>query len=266
MNPQIVFADGTYLEQSIIYGPVASRRYGVSLGINISGDSLKQCSFNCGYCFRGWNEHYSRGEEFLALLPTVEQVEAALIQWQAARSLTDAPLGDICIAGNGEPTDHPDFARIVDFVIDFRNQFHPGVGITCLSNGYYLYKEDVRNAFLKLERPCCKLDAGDETTLKRINVPMAGFDFNRYVALLCSMEKPLLQTMIHGGKRGNVNALESWFEVVGKIQPGYVYFYTVNKATAAPGTEAVSEETLTHIARQLYQRHQVKSNYWEADT
>ena len=84
------------LFDSIVYGPIHSRRLGVSLGMNLMPTTVKLCTFDCVYCECGWNQPVSH-----PVLPTREQIRTAL---DAKLSTLDIPLDVITISGNGEPT------------------------------------------------------------------------------------------------------------------------------------------------------------------
>ena len=107
------------LFEGIVFGPVRSRRLGVSLGVNLLPPNSKICSFNCLYCECGFN--FSSSEKY----PTFEQVSEALEQRLKMMKEGNEPLDVITFAGNGEPTLHPDFERIVDATITLRNYYFP---------------------------------------------------------------------------------------------------------------------------------------------
>ena len=106
------------LYDSPVFGPVHSRRLGISLGINLMPRDGKLCSFDCIYCECGLNENHRTS----APRPTREQVREALEA--KLRSMSDAgELPDVLtFAGNGEPTAHPDFPSIIDDTIALRNR------------------------------------------------------------------------------------------------------------------------------------------------
>ncbi len=124
----------------IIYGPVNSRRFGHSLGINLSG-SGKQCSFNCPYCFRGFNQRRTPSQEYVNNLPTIDEVLKEL--HLHLNQLDKLKIEDWTIAGNAEPTDHPHFPEIVNQMIALRNRkyqhikrLRPQDGTTIISISY----------------------------------------------------------------------------------------------------------------------------------
>ena len=103
------------LFDSIVYGPIRSRRLGVSLGMNLMPTTAKLCTFDCVYCECGWNQPVSR-----PVLPTRQQVREALA---AKLSSIANELDVITFSGNGEPTLHPDFLGIIQDTCAIRNQY-----------------------------------------------------------------------------------------------------------------------------------------------
>ena len=120
----------TIIYPSPIFGPVNSRRLGVSLGINLMPDDGKVCSFDCLYCECGFNADFRPTHK----RPTREQVKAGLAEVLENRHKNHEPLDDITFAGNGEPTGHPDFKAIVEDTVTVRNQYFPEAKLSVLSN------------------------------------------------------------------------------------------------------------------------------------
>ena len=100
----------TIIFPSPIFGPVHSRRLGVSLGINLLPSDGKVCSFDCIYCECGYNgEHRPKSS-----LPTREEVRMALEE-KLKEMKSNGPAPDVLtFAGNGEPTAHPHFPEIIE--------------------------------------------------------------------------------------------------------------------------------------------------------
>ena len=102
---------GTFLFDKIVFGPVHSRRLGLSLGINLLPVTKKYCNFNCIYCECGWSNIH---KITLADLPTRAQIREALDSKLQSMQKEGRFPDVITYAGNGEPTMHPDFAEIID--------------------------------------------------------------------------------------------------------------------------------------------------------
>ena len=95
----------TFLFDKIIFGPVRSRRLGVSLGVNLLPTASKVCSFDCIYCECGWTNSAES-----AKLPTREEIRIKMEERLKQMSTDGEDLDVITYAGNGEPTLHPEFA------------------------------------------------------------------------------------------------------------------------------------------------------------
>jgi wyosine [tRNA(Phe)-imidazoG37] synthetase (radical SAM superfamily) len=211
----------TFLFDQIIFGPVKSRRLGVSLGINLLPVDSKLCSFDCIYCECGWNP---RRREKKAQLPSrslvKQRLEEKLLGMQQSGELPDV----ITFAGNGEPTLHPEFAGIIDDTILLRNQLAPGARIAVLSNASMLQKPEVVNALLKIEDNIQKLDSGFEETIKKIDCPVGRFNLGKVVENLKAFNgQVVIQTLFLRGTFKNERIdntteeeIERWLQLVRK--------------------------------------------------
>lgn len=240
------------LFDKIVFGPVRSRRFGVSLGINLIPTTKKICSFDCIYCECGWTDD-SQTNAFPSRETVCKHLEQRLIQMQEEHEAPDS----ITFAGNGEPTLHPDFAGIVDDTITLRNRFFPDAVITVLSNSTMLDKEEVFTALKKIDNNTMKLDAGTEEMYHRINRC-----YNKQQTLehitqnLCRFKGDLIvQTLF---LRGNYNGelidntseeeVSEWLERIQRIRPRKVLLYPLNRATPAEDLVYVAPEELHSIA------------------
>mgnify|MGYP006338539333 CR=1 FL=1 len=124
----------TVIYPSPIFGPVHSRRLGVSLGINLLPADGKFCTFDCIYCECGFNADFRPHQK----LPTREEVrhalEARLLDMQQ-----NGPKPDVLtFAGNGEPTAHPQFAGIMEDTLALRDKYFPEAKVSVLSNSTFM--------------------------------------------------------------------------------------------------------------------------------
>ena len=152
---------------SIVFGPVRSRRLGSSLGINLLPLKGKLCSFDCVYCECGWNAEGRSDNK----IPTVEQVREALRSKLVECHRDNIPVDSITFSGNGEPTLHPDFPEIIDYTIALRDELFPEAVISVLSNATMLGKPGVKEALSKVDNPILKLDGVDEDYVRLIDRP-----------------------------------------------------------------------------------------------
>src|SRR5688572_2305811 len=172
------------LRTGIVYGPVASRRLGRTLGINLAPAGRKACNFECAYCRFAWTEPPARGD-----WPDPSDVVGAVEHALATCGEIDA----ITVAGNGEPTLHPAFAPIADGLFKARNRLAPDAKLTLLSNGSMLHRLEVVNALGRFDSRVMKLDAGDATTFRLMNA--APLTLGRLVADLRGVGRLTLQSM-----------------------------------------------------------------------
>ena len=119
----------TSLYDQVIFGPVHSRRLGLSLGVNLLPLDNKLCSFDCIYCECGWAGRGAK-PRFNDRATVRELLRAKLLEMTGAGTPPDV----ITFAGNGEPTMHPEFGAIIDDTIAARDELCPKAKISVLSN------------------------------------------------------------------------------------------------------------------------------------
>ncbi len=243
----------TILFHSTIFGPVHSRRLGVSLGVNLSPVDGKICSFDCLYCEAGYN---SQGAGKSGL-PTREEVCGLLEERLRAMSRAGERLDVITFSGNGEPTVHPMFAQIVDDTIALRDRYFPQVKISVLSNSTRLDDNRVVDALMKVDNNILKLDSAITPTMRLIDRPnqpaLTGELLIEQIARFGS--QCIVQTMMlrgwHDGQRidnttdEEVNAL---LQAYCRIRPREVMLYSIDRATPEERLEKVPKEELEKIA------------------
>ncbi len=243
----------TFLFDQIIFGPVKSRRLGVSLGVNLLPTDSKVCSFDCIYCECGWTP---KKREQKADLPSRQLVRKKMEEKLSGMIQNDEWPDVITFAGNGEPTLHPEFEGIIDDTIDLRDQLTPQARIAVLSNATMLHKPSVINALLKVDDNIQKLDSGIEATIRQIDCPTSVYKLNSVVENLKSFQgKVIIQTMFLRGKFNDKivdntteDELTEWMKLLAEIKPSQVMIYTIDRDTPASGLEKVKLEQLQQIA------------------
>ncbi|HDR51908.1 MAG TPA: radical SAM protein [Mariniphaga anaerophila] len=246
----------TFLFDEIIFGPVQSRRLGVSLGVNLLPVNVKVCSFDCIYCECGFTPKKYKEKADLPTRQEVKQkLEEKLLQMAADSKKPDV----ITFAGNGEPTLHPEFAGIIDDTIELRNQLSPKARIAVLSNATMLHKPDVFNALLKVEDNIQKLDSAFEETVELLDCPRGNFNLQKVVEQLKSFNgKVTIQTLfVKGEFKGQTvdnsteKEISAWLKLLQKIQPEQVMIYTIARDTPVDTLEKIPEVKLDAIAKLL---------------
>ena len=237
----------------IIYGPIRSRRLGISLGVNLLPLHSKLCNFDCIYCECGWNED-NRAEK--PQFNTREDVRTAL-EATLTKMREDGTQPDvITFAGNGEPTIHPEFEGIIDDTIALRNKLAPKAKVSVLSNATQLHRKEVCNALQRVDNPILKLDSAIESTAQSINKPCGNYSVERIVKQLEAFGKEfVLQTMFlrgeHNGKQidnTTEHEIMAWLAVVEHLRPRSVMVYSIDRATPCQTLQKVGREELEAIA------------------
>ncbi len=243
----------TFLFDEIIFGPVKSRRLGVSLGINLLPVDSKVCSFNCIYCECGWTPGKHEKKAGLPARSAVAQkLEEKLLAMQNAGKLPDV----ITFAGNGEPTLHPEFAGIIDDTVRLRNKLAPACRIAVLSNATMIHREPVFQALLRVDDNILKLDSAIPSTVELLNCPLGSFNPGQVIEQLIRFgNHAVIQTMfVRGEYNGRTvdnttgEELEAWMETLKKIRPRQVMIYTIARDTPAKGLVKVPVKELNRIA------------------
>lgn len=246
----------TFLFDEIIFGPVQSRRLGVSLGVNLLPVNVKVCSFDCIYCECGFTPKKYHEK---AVLPTRQEVKQKLEE-KLHKMAADGQKPDvITFAGNGEPTLHPEFVGIIDDTIELRNQLASNARIAVLSNATMLHKPDVFNALLKVEDNIQKLDSAFEETVELLDCPRGNFNLQKVVEQLKSFNgKVTIQTLfVKGEFKGQTfdntteKEISAWLELLQKIQPEQVMIYTIARDTPIDTLKKISPEKLDAIAAKV---------------
>jgi wyosine [tRNA(Phe)-imidazoG37] synthetase (radical SAM superfamily) len=227
---------GTFLFDKIVFGPVNSRRLGVSLGINLLPGRKKVCNFNCIYCECGWSPPVEKEGGYL---PLREEVYEAL-----ASRLQEMKTGDIrpdviTYAGNGEPTLHPDFPEIIYDSILLRNKFFPLAKIAVLSNATTITDPSIREALMKVDMNILKLDSAFTETIIKHNQPRININADELIENLARFNgRVIIQTLfLRGRYKGNSidnttpEEIDAWLKALTKIKPAEVMIYTIARDT-----------------------------------
>lgn len=240
--------------EGVIYGPVNSRRFGRSLGINLISTG-KYCSFNCVYCFRGFNE--GSLDKNKADFYTRELVVEAFNEYVNNNSLKD--VDDISVAGNGEPTDSKFLPEIIDYLYDFRNKNYPDIKLTILTNGMgFISRLNPDSGYLmqsitKLDQVCVKLDSGNADTWRKIGNPYKKTEFSEWFAAIKNITKPSVQTMLLNGRIDNTteDELNLLINSYKELNPERIHVITINKTPADSRLKPVPEDKLNEINKRI---------------
>lgn len=240
---------------SPIFGPVHSRRLGVSLGINLMPDDGKICSFDCIYCECGYNADHRPTHK----IPTREDVRSAL-EARLQDMLQNGPKPDVfTFAGNGEPTGHPHFAEIIDDTLELRDRYFPEAKVSVLTNATFILRPTVFEALKKVDNNIVKLDTVDLDYIHRVDRPNGVYDLSALIERMHEFQGHcIVQTMFMKGMYKGVDVDNTgdsyvlpWLDVVKYIAPEKVMIYTIDRATPEEGLEKASHEELDRIVALL---------------
>ena len=248
--------DQTVLFHSTVFGPIHSRRLGVSLGINLMPDDGKVCSFDCLYCEAGFN---AQGAGTTGL-PLRDQVRARLEAKLKEMHANGDPLDVITFSGNGEPTLHPEFPDIIEDTLAIRDKFYPEAKVSVLTNSTMIFKPEVAEALKKVDNNILKLDSALEDTMRLIDRPNSpGFSVAKVVEGLRQFEgSGIIQTMILRGNHDGAaidnttdEEVSALIEAYRKIRPREIMIYSLDRSTPEEKLVKVSKEELIEIGRKI---------------
>ena len=232
----------TRIYPSPIYGPVHSRRLGISLGINLLPSDGKSCTFDCIYCECGYNRDRIPHQRRPSRAEVAEALERQLRQMHEEGVHPDV----LTFAGNGEPTSHPDFAGIIDDTVRLRDLYCPEAKISVLSNSTFIHRQSVHDALMKVDNNILKLDTVDPDYIRAVDRPVSpNYDVSRIVGELKRFGgHVIIQTMFMKGETAPEDGsapvsvdntgeayVMSWLEAVKAIGPQEVMIYTIDRET-----------------------------------
>lgn len=242
----------TVIYPSPVFGPVQSRRLGVSLGINLLPADGKVCSFDCIYCECGLNAERRPKRP----LPTIEELETALEETLEKMKAEGRMPDVLTFAGNGEPTMHPRFPEAVDCAIRLRDRFCPKAKISVLSNSTRIHKPEVREALMRVDNNILKLDTVNPEYISLVDRPVSpSYDVRKVIDNMKLFHGHcIVQTMFMGGEMEGKNVdntsddfVNPWLEAVKEIKPSMVMIYTIDRETPDQDLKKASHEVLDNI-------------------
>ncbi|MFA5045651.1 MAG: radical SAM protein [Paludibacter sp.] len=243
------------LFDQLIFGPIHSRRLGLSLGVNLLPIDAKICSFNCIYCECGFNTTMQESP-----IPTRYQVREAL-ETKLKQMAAEGQIPDvITFAGNGEPTLHAEFEGIIDDTIYLRNDYCPSAKVSVLSNSTKIHKPSIFRALNKVDNNILKFDSAIDRTMKLMDCPVGRhFTVKWLVEQLQRFDgRLIIQTMfLRGEVKGEIvdntteTEVNSWLKALEKIKPQQVMIYSLDREAPTKNLEKISTEELDIIAKKV---------------
>ena len=242
----------TIIYPSPIFGPVHSRRLGLSLGVNLLPADGKVCTFDCVYCECGFNADHRPQLPLPTREEVAEALEAKLRQMQADGRLPDV----ITFAGNGEPTCHPHFPEIVDDTIRLRDSYCPQAKVSVLSNATLIHRQQVHDALMRVDNNIQKLDTISPAYIRLVDRPQGSYDVSQVIDRLKAFQgHVIIQSMFMQGSAGGESVDNTgddyvlpWLKAVAHIAPQQVMIYTIDRETPMHSLLKAAPQQLDRIA------------------
>jgi wyosine [tRNA(Phe)-imidazoG37] synthetase (radical SAM superfamily) len=239
-------------KKSYLYGPVPSRRLGLSCGIDIV--PFKVCTLGCVYCQLGKTARTTtERKEYIPIEPVLAELKKALSEGLQADYIT--------IAGSGEPTLNSRLGELIDGIKKLTN-----IPVAILTNGTLLYRQDVRTDCSKADVVMPSLDAGDEQTFQKINRPNGVISIEKLISGLCDFRKEFtgriwLEVFFVEGINTADEQIAKIKDAIELTDPDKVHLNTAVRPTADLNITRVSAEKLRQIADRLGPKAEVVAEF-----
>ncbi len=245
----------TVMFHSTIFGPIHSRRLGTSLGVNLTPNDGKICSFDCLYCEAGFNAQGPGTTGMATLEGTMQQLEAKLAQMREEGQNLDV----ITFSGNGEPTLHPQFEAVIDGTMALRDKYFPQAKVSVLTNATRLASESVFRALSKVDNNILKLDSAIESTVRALDRPNPGYDLADTIDRISRFGKQgIVQTMFARGEHEGVKVdnttdaeVDALIEAYRRINPSQIMIYTIDRPSPAVNLHRIPRPEMEAIGARI---------------
>jgi len=230
---------------SIVFGPVNSRRLGFSLGVDLTPS--KTCNFNCVYCEVGPTVRFAtERREYIPTARILAAVDQALSDPMAAQR-----LDVVTVTASGEPTLHSSIGAIIRRIKERVDK-----PVAVLTNGSLLHLPEVREALFAADIVIPSLDSAREESFRRVNRPAPGIELQKIIegTALFAREFPgslWIEVLLVKGMNDQPEDMEALKAVLPEISPEKVQLHTVTRPGVEPTAEAVDMGTLRAFSRTL---------------
>jgi len=225
-------------QKKYLFGPVPSRRFGRSLGVDLT--PFKTCSLDCVFCQLGptMNKTTIRDEYV-----STEAVIAEIDEWMK----TDGKADYVTLSGSGEPTLHSRFGEVLEFIRS--NSKIPAVVLT---NGTLLHLPEVREAALLANIVKVSLSAWDQASYGWVNRPHAQLKFTQLIKGQKAFRKQFrgelwLEVFLVAGMNSAPSDVGRIAALAGEIEPDRIQLNTVVRPPAEKFAAALSREHLSSL-------------------
>ncbi len=226
-----------------MFGPVASRRLGISLGIDLV--PYKTCSLNCVYCEAGeTNALLLERKEYVPIDDVLAQLEKVL--------QSNIKIDYLTFSGAGEPTLNSGIGRVVDFI----KSRYPQYPVCLLTNGTLLGDPQLQKEIEKVDLVIPSLDASSQEEFDKINRPVPGLDFDSFCRGLYEYSKKRtskiwLELFIVPGVNDSDESIARFAGIVKAINPDKVQLNTLDRPGCVDWIKPSSRENTLRFIRTL---------------
>lgn len=223
-----------------LFGPVPSRRFGRSLGVDLT--PFKTCSLDCIFCQLGHttNKTLERRE----YVP-VEKLKRELLAWIHGGGTADY----ITLAGSGEPTLHSGFGELIDFI-----HANSDIPVALLTNGTTLYSQEVRKSAAKADVVKVTLSAYDQESFARIHRPCEKATFSRLVNGACAFRMDFkknlwIEVFLLAGFNSSPEDVRRIAEFVRQVKPDKIHLNTSVRPPSESIAVPLAEGKMSELSR-----------------
>ncbi len=235
-----------------LYGPVTSRRLGLSLGVDIV--PFKICTLDCIYCqLGGTTQKTTERAEYVSPEAILAELRDTLAH--------DLKADFITIGGSGEPTLNSKLGELIDGIKKMTD-----IPVALLTNGTLFYRSDVRDDSAKADVVLPSLDAADKHTFDKINHPHEDIVIENVISGLCVFRNEFagqiwLEVFFIEGINTLTGQIDKIRDAIEQIRPDKVHLNTAVRPTTEPGIKRLSPERLQAIAEQLGDKCEVAADF-----
>lgn len=240
-------------ENDIFFGPVASRRLGSSLGIDLLPYADKYCSMNCVYCECGVTKTLTTFSDTRKGFPTLEQIENNFLSKIA--EVENFNVDSLTYSGHGEPTLHPNFLEVAKLIWDLKNEFLPNSKIVLLTNSTTVNELKIRESYKFIDKVYFKLDTVNEELFRKINRAPKEVKLNEIIKGISSFKEKRFQVLFLRSLNFD-NSLDNYVDeliaVFKKLMPTEIQLYSIARFPAVEEVKPISQERLEEIHRKFF--------------
>ena len=224
---------------NIIFGPIPSRRFGMSLGLDLSPTS-KQCNFDCLYCELQYAKTVSKQTEVISVEEIISQLKTAL--------KNHPNIDVITFTANGEPSLYPHLEELIDQVDKIKGD----IKTLILSNGANIYHQDIQKVLSKIDIVKLSLDCTSEKCFKKLDRVNSSVDCSKIVDGMVEFralhkKQLIIEILFVKNLNDNDTEIEQLHKALQRVQPNRIDVGTIDRPPAYD-VEAISYDKLVSIA------------------